>query len=208
MNISRKQDIQPVSLQNSYVLDKEEIKLNAYRLLCLFYANKEIARTCPPDDQVDGPAMLERLFFTREMTRLLLNVAIGIRVLDDQMHAAPLGESRERYFFTRSEVDRRHNCMMFDDMPLRQVCNKIIHASVVEPHFTKSADNHELDEYKWLAWSAESDSEGEGALPEPQPTDWEHLTGNVRLGGRDRGSQWWHLLQVPVFVGAVTDLLC
>ena len=31
-------------LTSTYALDKETIKLNAYRLLCLFYANKEIAR--------------------------------------------------------------------------------------------------------------------------------------------------------------------
>lgn len=37
-----------MQLPSSYVLDREAIKLNAYRLICHFYANKEIARHTDP----------------------------------------------------------------------------------------------------------------------------------------------------------------
>jgi hypothetical protein len=141
------------------------------------------------------------------MTRLLLNVAVGVRVFDDQMQALPHGDIREQYFSARSQIDERHDCMMFDVMPLRQVCNKIIHATVVEPHFTKGSENHKIDEHNWLAWSELRDLQGGDTPPEPEATDWEHLTGNVRLGGVDRRKQWWHLLQVPTFVDAVFELL-
>tara|TARA_R110002167_G_scaffold361651_1_gene580174 strand:+ start:59 stop:319 length:261 start_codon:yes stop_codon:yes gene_type:complete len=74
-----------MQLPSSYVLDREAIKLNAYRLICHFYANKEIARHTDPDTRNDAIAKLEDNYFFREISRLLLEVAISLRVLDDQM---------------------------------------------------------------------------------------------------------------------------
>lgn len=197
-----------MNLPSTYTLDRESIKLNAYRLLTLFYANKEIARRSDPGQRDDAASQLERNFFAREMTQLLLSIAIGVRVLDDQMKGltsrAPL---REPYFQRRDEVNRRYQCMMFDQMPLRDVCNKIIHATTVEPHATKGAESHQIDEYNWLGWS-EADVQSPGEVgPEPAPIEWEHLSGNIRLGGRQAKEQWWHLLEVPTFVQAVFELL-
>jgi hypothetical protein len=68
----------------TYVLDRESIKLDAYRLLSLFYANKEIARRSDPmGDFPDAAAKLEQEYFGREMTRLLLTISIALRTLDD-----------------------------------------------------------------------------------------------------------------------------
>ena len=181
---------------SSYALDRDSIKLDAYRLICLFYANKEIARRSDPTDEYpDSVARLEKAFFPREMSRLLLSIAIGLRTLDDQMSLLPIDASeRIKYFAARNRANR-YNCMMFDDMSLREVCNKIVHANVVEPHTTEGLEPHEYD---LLAWEASEDHSLIG---------WEHLSGNIRLGGKKAGKQWWHLLQVPLFVEAVNEQL-
>jgi hypothetical protein len=53
------------------VLDTERIRLNAYLLAGLFFANREILRQSDPASpgQIAG---LEEHFFVREMTQLLL----------------------------------------------------------------------------------------------------------------------------------------
>src|SRR5262245_23091382 len=137
-----------MQLPSTYTLDKEELKLNLYRLVCLFHANKEIARSSDPDVS-NTVSELERQFFPREMTRLLLSIAVGVRVLDDQMNALPCEDPRRRAYETkRNGVNEYYKSIMwFDEMPLRQVCNKIIHATlVVEPHSTEGKPgDHEID---------------------------------------------------------------
>ncbi|MBO1924581.1 hypothetical protein [Thiomicrorhabdus sp. 6S3-12] len=198
-----------MQLPSNYVLDREAIKLNAYRLICHFYANKEIARHCDPDTRDDAIAKLEDNYFFREISRLLLEVAISIRVLDDQMKCLPNGsELRSSYESAMKAVNKHYQCMMFDEMKLREVCNKIIHADVVEPHIQEAKNGgHEIDHHNWLGWSYATEESGNKDIPEPEPIKWNHLTNNIRLGGRHHNEQWWHLLEVPTFVGAIGELL-
>ena len=198
-----------MQLPSSYVLDREAIKLNAYRLICHFYANKEISRHTDPDTRDDAIATLEDNYFFREMSRLLLEVAISVRVLDDQMKKVnETSEIRINYDTAMEQVNHRYNCMMFDNMNLREVCNKIIHAEVVEPHIQESENgNHEIDSYNWIGWSDAVEQSGGENIPEHEPIKWKHLTNNIRLGGKHRGEEWWHLLEVPTFVGAISGLL-
>ncbi|MFV0664911.1 hypothetical protein [Denitromonas sp.] len=194
---------------SSYVLDRDAIKLDAYRLLCLFYANKEISRLSDPTHEYpDASVLLERRFFPRELTRLLLSIAVALRTLDDQMEQLDSANAiRTRYMQARDRTNKNYDCMMFDDMPLREVCNKIIHAYVVEPHHQDGEESHQYDIYAWEAWQAARD-EGEEVSPDqPESLSWQHMTGNVRLGGMRSRKQWWHLLMVPVFVEAIYDLL-
>ena len=192
----------------SYVLDRELVLLNAYRLLCLFYANKEIARLSDPTGEFPDPAaLLEQKYFPSEMTHLLLSIAISVRTIDDQMQCLPVSHpEKQRYFAARDKVNKRFSCMMFDQMTLREACNKIIHASVVEPHTTGGLGVHKYDEYMWEEWQ-EGHLDSDEPREEPQPLHWEHLSGLVRLGGKHNREQWWHLLEVPVFVEAVQQLL-
>ena len=194
---------------SAYVLDREAIRLDAYRLLCLFYANKEIARQSDPvNHHPDQALLLERRYFPRELTRLLLSVAIAIRTLDDQMeHLSIENADRKKYVLARDHANAQHLCMMFDEMSLREVCNKIIHATVVEPHTQEGVESHQYDEYMWEAWQQNYDEAGSTESDRPEPIPWEHLSGKVRLGGKQFGKQWWHLLEIPTFVSAVFDLL-
>lgn len=198
-----------MQLPSTYVLDRESIKLNAYRLICYFYANKEIARQSDPDQRNDAIAKLEDCYFFREMSRLLLEVAIAVRTLDDQIKmVVQTADIRISYDAAMEKVNQRYSCMMFDEMTLREVCNKIIHAKVVEPHIQEGEEGgHEIDNYNMLGWWDAVDLSGDEDIPHPEPIKWKHLTNNIRLGGTHRGNQWWCLLQVPAFVRAIGELL-
>jgi hypothetical protein len=173
----------------TYELDAQQIKLNAYRLGCLFFANKEIARRSDPASP-NAAAQLEQHFFVREMSHLLLQIAIALRVMDDQMRSRPSNDAkRAEYFNRRDDTDRQFQCMMFDELPLREVCNKIIHATIVEPHLAQADDSHHLDEFQ------------------SNPIEWTHLTGSIRLVGRKGSEDWYHLLEVPEFIAAISSLL-
>lgn len=196
-----------MKLPSKYTLDVEGMKLNAYRLISLFYANQEIARSTDPELR-DGVAKLEDKFFFSEMSKLLIEIAISIRVLDDQMKGLPeSNEIKRTYDSAMQVINERHNCMMFDEMSLRDTCNKIIHADVVEPHIEESNNGlHKFDEYNWLGWSdAVEHLEGE-EIPKPDPIQWKYLTTNIRLGGKKGGEEWWCLLEVSVFVEAISEL--
>ena len=97
---------------------------------------------------------------------------------------------------------------MFDEnMPLREVCNKIIHATRVRPDFTIGETPHRDDEYAYLAWIEEREHSADFAEPEPNPIKWQYLSGIVHLAGERNGEPWAHLLEVPSFVHAIDDLL-
>ena len=198
-----------MELPSKYILDREAIKQNAYRLVCLFYANKEIARNADPENRDTGIAKLEDSYFFSEFSKLLIEIAISLRVLDDQVKSLTDGsEIKASYLESMDSVNRNHNCMMFDEMSLRETCNKIIHANVVEPHIQEVEDgSHDIDNYNWLGWSEAVEQSGDTDIPEPEPITWSHLTNNVRLGGTNRGEQWWHLLEVPIFAEAISELL-
>jgi hypothetical protein len=196
-----------MNLPSKYILDIEVIKLNAYKLISLFYANKEISRTTEPGTK-DGIAKLEDKYFFSQVSKLLIEIAISIRVLDDQIkYSYSKSEIKTKYNTSMVAINKKHNCMMFAELSLREVCNKIIHAEIVEPHFEESKNGeHEIDRHNWVCWADASEySIGEKIL-KPEPIKWKHLTNNIRLGGKKGKEQWWHLLEVPTFVTAISEL--
>jgi len=192
----------------NYALDAETIKLNAYYLLCLFFTNKEIARQANPESHDDALSLLEHQFFASEVTKLLLNIAISLRVLDDQINHLPCDSPQKRaYLQALLDVNNRYNCTMFDRLSLREVCNKIIHATNTEPHMQDASDPHQIDEHNSLEWSEAMEQSGGKAGPKPDFVKWQHLSCRIRLAGTQRGVEWACLLEVPVFVEAVYTLL-
>jgi hypothetical protein len=191
---------------STYTFDRETIKLNAYRLLCLFYANKEIARMAHPEDD-DSASELERKFFDREMTQLLLNIAIAVRTLDDQMNALPASNiERQSYVRARDEVNKwRHPCMMFDSLTLRETCNKVIHATTVAPSMQEGAEVHEYERSMRIEHA--NALEHYPDEQEPDSVRWHHLSGNIWISGVERKKSWSYLLTVPIFVAAIYELL-
>ena len=105
----------------------------------------------------------------------------------------------------RGIANDRFECVLTSNMSLRDVYNKIIHATVVEPHQQEAAEAHEYDVMALESWQ-ESHDAGSDAPP-MEMIGWEHLSGFVRLAGRKGREQWSHLLCVPTFVEAIYVLL-
>lgn len=180
-----------------YHLDRETILKKAYYLMCLFFANKEIARRSDPKDKKAPLSTLESLFFVNEASRLLIEIAIAVRVIDDQMRRLPSEDTVKMQFEKRKSKVDQYTFGLFDDLNLgiRETCNKIIHSDVMEPHYSEGREGHELDI-----------SYNHGV--EKRTIDWEHFNGNVRLCGADRkGKKWYVLLDLEVFVTATIELL-
>lgn len=207
-----------MSQPDSYALDKETIKLNAYRLLCLFYASKTISSLSDPDNRSDPASCLEAQFFQREITHALLNLAICIRTLDDQMKTLPLQDPR--YIAYENDCKDNHNkhwCTIFDDkeslrdgeqhLPLREVCNKILHASQVDMQRLQETGGHIMDYYNIGDSSFQNKESTDENTLEPAPTQWTYLSGTVRLVGSHKGKPWVHLLVIPSFIDATYHLI-
>lgn len=193
----------------AYMLDRNALMLSAYQLLCYSYANREIARSTDPSQPDDPAYSLEQRFFGREVSRLLFQIAIGLRITDDRMNSLP-NESRSRtaYLQRRESIDRRSVLAVFEHLNLHQVCNKIIHASIFGPHLQRGGELHAIDEQNLLAWSEvpteSSEKESASGL---DAINWNHLSGFVRLGGRRGREQWFYFLDIRAFVDAVHELL-
>lgn len=184
-------------LSGKYVIDRTFVLQKLYNLTCLFFANKEIARRTDADDPSEPLRVLETMFFESEVSRLLIEVAVAIRVIDDQMKRLPDASPERIEHERRSLAVRHYQYALFDDLDLdlRKTCNKIIHAYVMEPHTRAGHEPHAHD----LAHIHEDD--------QPRSIDWEHLDGYVRLVGTDRGREWYVLLDIEVFVRAVVEVL-
>lgn len=187
----------------SYVIDRESIKLDAYRLLCLFYANREIARRSDPVKEFpDAAAKLEDDYFARELTRLLLSIAIALRTLDDQIQGLPESdEARAKYMAARHTANNDFPCVLSERLPLREVCNKIIHAITVEPFQTEGQHPHEYDEMAMDSWREHRDPDSN--CQPPLALGWQHLSGFVGLSGTKGRERWAHVLCVPTFIEAI-----
>jgi len=194
---------------STHILDRELIKLNAYRLLTLFYANKEIARLSDPNRRDDMTSKLEKTFFSREMTKYLLNISIGVRVLDDQMKTRPADDPmRQKYFSEINKINQEYHCMMFEDeIDLRGACNKIIHAITVVPREVERFGSHVTDEYNSLGSGDVDEQLAVSSGFDNHATTWKHFSGDIHLRGWHNGKEWTSLLQVPIFVEAVFNFL-
>jgi hypothetical protein len=180
----------------TYVIERAEVLRKAYRLLCIFFASKEIARRSDPDDGQASLRALERLFLEADASSLLVEIAVALRVLDDQMRRRSESCTERLEHERRMESVKNYAYGMFDDLDLdlRKTCNKIIHSDVMEPHTREGWEPHEFD-------TTHLHGEGERTI------EWKHLNGYVRLAGEQSRREWYVLLDIEVFVSAVYEVL-
>lgn len=182
--------------QGKYLIDRNSVLQKTYTLMCLFFAEKEVARLSNPNDLTSPLKSLESIFFENETSRLLLEVAIALRVIDEQMTKLSKEDvKRIEYERKKAEIDG-YAYGLFDDLNLnfRQTCNKIIHSDVMQLHYTEGVEAHEMD-------SAFKYGEGDKEIT------WHHWNGYVRLCGQDKGKEWHVLLHVETYVAAIYKLL-
>lgn len=176
------------------MIDGNSILEKCYDLLCTFFANKEIARRSNPNGAYTLTE-LEHRFFETKVSRLLIEIAVYIRVYDDQMRKIPATEPEKiKYTAIKTIVDKS-SFGLFDDLnlTLRETCNKIIHSDVLQPHTQDGYGAHNMD----LAYS-----QGEGE----KTINWKHLNGYVRLAGKQNNQEWYVLLDIEVFISAIFQL--
>lgn len=180
----------------AYLIEKNEILLKAYQLLCLFFANKQISSIAHPEVPLEPLKRLETRFLFTQVSTLLLEVAILFRTLDDQMKKSPESPQRAQYLLQLERTNNNYAPMLFDEnINIRECCNKIIHATTFEPNLVEGGTAHSKD---YMAYLGDSEREFQ----------WHHLSGDVRITGKKQDKEEWaHLIQIPVFVEAIAFLL-
>jgi len=182
------------SENNTHVIDRDVIRLQAYHLLNLFHANHGLAYEHRFDDTKDTLGQLHQDFYLSEITRLLVSIAVSVRMLDDQLKG---GENPDAYVTFADEVDTGEHIGSCSEggqpklkFSFREACNKILHAETVRPLFEKADEPH--------ASCEESDEEYR----------WWYLTGEIELTGHlQKGVEWECCLYVPPFLDVVLEVV-
>src|SRR5438270_9112272 len=119
-----------------YQIDRGVLLQKAYYLLCFFFANKEFEQRSVAHDLL---GQLQRRFFETEVSRALIELAIGMRVIDDQMKKlSPSDQALKRYRHGLITADAiaRHCFQGTEKRPtFRQMCNKVIHSETLDLHY-------------------------------------------------------------------------
>jgi hypothetical protein len=197
------------NLPHHYTIDVDAVRLSCYRLYCLFAANREISQNSDPHNPIEPVTRLEAKFLPLEMTKLLIDVAISLRLLDDQMRSkAEDKPCRGAYTRALGTINSEFQSVcVFSDPPLkvREVCNKIIHAERVQPHLHTVADGtHRYDEFAAIAESDNIEELLNSFATAPELVQWRYYSGLVLLSGSDKkDGEWQHLLDVREFVKVV-----
>jgi hypothetical protein len=185
-----------MAYQGKYIIDRNSILQKTYTLMCMFFAEKEISRRTDPNEPTSALKSLESIFFESETSKLLLEVAIALRVIDEQMTKLPKEDVKRIQYQNKKEEIDGYAYGLFDDLNLnfRQTCNKIIHSDVMQLHYTEGIEAHEMDSpFKY----------GEG----DKEITWHHWNGYIRLCGKEKGKEWHVLLHVQTYVEAIYKLL-
>jgi len=179
-----------------YIFDKNVILEKSYDLLCTFFANKEIAFRSNPDNPKAPLMALEEHFFEPKVTRLLIEIATLLRVMDDQMQKLAGDDPKKgKYYNLLSRVNQTKFGLFQDEhWKFRDVCNKIIHSETFSPNFRDAAEGHSTDYAFNEGYDAKS-------------INWRHLSGYVRLSGKDFDDEWNILLDIEAFIIAIHSLL-
>lgn len=106
--------------------DLKQVRLDLYRLICYFEASRPLAELGAAQ-RASGECFIDSLpreFFEDEVSRILLQSAIVLRILDGESEAEP----EERDLFICGELKQNSDT---SELSLREACNKIIHAQKI-----------------------------------------------------------------------------
>ncbi|WP_313491920.1 MULTISPECIES: hypothetical protein [Sphingobacterium] len=187
-----------MTTEGRYIFDNSTILAKCYELLSVLFGDKEFARRIDPNDPHCTLAALKSRYFESSITRLMIEIAATVRVMQDQINLLP-AESEERQIYEqRIQIVDEYDFDEFDpeDYKLRKVCNKIIHANSIKLMAKEGAEAHAND-FAFLAGDTDKN------------INWKYHYGLARLAGKDIGKKkdWSMLLDIEVFATAVFDLL-
>lgn len=158
--------------RGGFFFDEAIFKLDLYRLITCFYASVTFAEY-GEDVDADPVRDLQGSFEENEIIRLLVNIAIAVRIMDE----------REGRFSRKFKLECGSLTVDLSkpgdeiDLSVREACNKIIHAK----NF-----NWDVDQLK-----------DEGSLPYPTTR---YLVPIVYLYGSRDGKDWRAALDITKFV--------
>lgn len=183
-----------MNTSGKYVFDTSNLLAKSYELLCVFFSDKELARRTDPNSSNSAIALLRNQLFESTVTRLLIEIAASLRVMDDQMKQLPKQSEERINYFQRLETVNKYDFEVFnEDLKLRTICNKIIHSDTFQILFDNGDEAHEFD-YAYRAGDAEKSIE------------WKYPNGHVRLSGKFHEKDWSVRLDIQVFITAIVDL--
>lgn len=113
----------PAHIRQGHFFDPAVVRRELWLLLLTFLADKQLAILTEEDSRGSyALASLHSEFWEDEVTRVLMNSAITLRILDDRdggvlQHAEPCGELQTRG--------------LTEALTFREACNKIVHAARV-----------------------------------------------------------------------------
>ena len=178
----------------TYQIEKHEILFKAYQLISCFFANEQISRIAEPDNPKEPLKALEARFLYQQTSMLLLEIAILYRSLDDQIKRSADSPDRKEYLKKVKSVDQKYGLAIFDNLSIRECCNKIIHADTFEPRIVEGIGAHKADT---AAYYGGFDKE----------ITWHHLDGTVRISGKHDKKDWAFLIRIAEFVEAIAYVL-
>ena len=111
------------NFNKNHSLDLKPIRLDVYRLACQFEGSRPFSGALEGlTAEMQRPLKdLEREFFCDEASRILLQSATILRMLDDESEAD--ADEKNPFFCGTLQTDTEE-----EGLPLRDACNKIIHA--------------------------------------------------------------------------------
>lgn len=160
-----------------------------------FFSAKELSRRTNPVSDDSAISFLRNQLFESTVTRLLIEIAASLRIMDDQMRHLPKDSTKRIKYESQIEIIDQYDFQIFnEELTLRMVCNKIIHADVFEILLKDGKEAHEYD-VSYL----HGDSE--------QEIFWKYPSGHVKLSGKQNKKDWMIRLDIEVFIAAVVNLL-
>ncbi|MEB8431875.1 hypothetical protein OO007_06515 [Cocleimonas sp. KMM 6892] len=130
-------EIENPNFLKGHNLNLKQIRLDIYRLACYFEANKSFANQNVESNQDLCINRLPREFLEDEVSRILLQSAIIIRILDDESEA----DKEEKNPFYCGELLFKNSTQQ---LSLREACNKIVHGQQI------NFDIEELNGHSYL----------------------------------------------------------
>lgn len=113
----------PASIRQGHLFDPDVVRRELWHLLLIFLADKPLVVLSEEGDRAGRTLIgLHSEFSEYEITRILMNSAITLRILDDRdggvlQHVEPCGELQSRD--------------LVEALTFREACNKIVHATRV-----------------------------------------------------------------------------
>jgi hypothetical protein len=115
----------PAHFRQGHLFDSGAIRLDLWRLLTSFLAEKRFSQLSEPELDYNFQPLLGLYsdFAETEMTRILLSSAAGLRVLDDRD-----GRFLDQIVDPCGELQSDINNPEVVPLTLREACNKLLHA--------------------------------------------------------------------------------